>query len=146
MPIINFDILLSIKKILLPIVQPELRYRIMPKEYLSMLAEDQQRNYLLNSINHQSNINKIYLYAKDPYQQKCQFLINKREKNRSKQFKGPKTFVIVQMIYQMFTITLMNKTLGKKIYIVFGIDLIADIFSNKTIEPIVTNYLFLVKN
>ena len=46
----------------------------------------------------------------------------------------------------MFTITLMNKTLGKKIYIVFGIDLIADIFSNKTIEPIVTNYLFLVKN
>ena len=67
MTIINFDILSSIKKILLPIVQPELRYRIMPKEYLSMLAEDQQRNYLLNSINHQSNINKIYLYAKDPY-------------------------------------------------------------------------------
>ena len=118
----------------------------MLKEYLPMLAEDQQRNYLLNSINHQSNINKIQLYAKDPYQPKCQFLIKKREKNRSKQFKGPKTFVIVQMIYQMFTITLMNKTLGKKIYIVFGIDLIADIFSNKTIEPIVTNYLFLVKN
>ena len=117
----------------------------MPKEYLSMLAEIQQRNYLLNSINHQSNINKIYLYAKDPYQQKCQFLINKREKNRSKQFKGPKTFVIVQMIYQMFTLTLMNKTQGKNVFIVFGIDLTADIFSNKTTEPIVTNYLFVVK-
>ena len=117
----------------------------MLKEYLPMLAEDQQRNYLLNSINHQSNINKIYLYAKDPYQQKCQFLINKREKNRSKQFKGPKTFVIVQMIYQMFTLTLMNKTQGKNVFIVFGIDLTADIFSNKTTEPIVTNYLFVVK-
>ena len=117
----------------------------MPKEYLSMLAEDQQRNYLLNSINHQSNINKIQLYAKDPYQPKCQFLIKKREKNRSKQFKGPKTFVIVQMIYQMFTLTLMNKTQGKNVFIVFGIDLTADIFSNKTTEPIVTNYLFVVK-
>ena len=34
-------------------------------------------NSLFNLINHQVNINKIYLYAKDPYESKYQFLINK---------------------------------------------------------------------
>ena len=37
-------------------------------------------NALLNLINHKSDIDKIYLYAKDPYEAKYQFLINKREK------------------------------------------------------------------
>ena len=36
-------------------------------------------NVLLNLINKQPNIDKIYLYAKDPYEAKYQFLINKRE-------------------------------------------------------------------
>ena len=36
-------------------------------------------NSLFNSINHQSSIDKIYLYAKDPYEGKHKFLINKRE-------------------------------------------------------------------
>ena len=38
-----------------------------------------KRNALLNLINHQRDIDKIYLYAKDPYEAKYQFLINKRE-------------------------------------------------------------------
>ena len=37
-------------------------------------------NALLNSINNQPDIDKIYLYAKDPYEAKYQYLINKREK------------------------------------------------------------------
>ena len=36
-------------------------------------------NALLNLINHESYIDKIYLYAKDPYEAKHQLLINKRE-------------------------------------------------------------------
>ena len=36
-------------------------------------------NALLNLINHEPDIDKIYLYAKDPYQAKYQLLINKRE-------------------------------------------------------------------
>ena len=36
-------------------------------------------NALLNLKNNQSDIDKIYLYAKDPYEDKYQFLINKRE-------------------------------------------------------------------
>ena len=37
-------------------------------------------NALLNLINNQSDIDKIYLYAKDSYKVKYQYLINKREK------------------------------------------------------------------
>ena len=36
-------------------------------------------NMLLNLINHQPDIDKIYLYAKDPYKAKYQILIKKRE-------------------------------------------------------------------
>ena len=35
-------------------------------------------NSLFNIINHQTNIDKTYLYAKDPYGSKYQLLINKR--------------------------------------------------------------------
>ena len=44
-------------------------------------------NLLLNLINNQPDIDKIYLYAKDPYKDKYQFLINKRRrKHRIKTF------------------------------------------------------------
>ena len=36
-------------------------------------------NALLNVINNQPDIDKMYLYAKDPYEKKYQFLISKRE-------------------------------------------------------------------
>ena len=36
-------------------------------------------NLLLNLIENQPDIDKIYLYAKDPYESKRQYLINKRE-------------------------------------------------------------------
>ena len=38
-----------------------------------------KKNSLFNVINQQPDIDKICLYAKDPYEAKCQFLINKRE-------------------------------------------------------------------
>ena len=37
-------------------------------------------NALLNLINNQQDIDKIYLYAKDPYEDKHQYLINKRKR------------------------------------------------------------------
>ena len=36
-------------------------------------------NGLLKLINNQQDIDKIYLYAKDPYEDKYQYLINKRK-------------------------------------------------------------------
>ena len=37
-------------------------------------------NALLNLKNNQLAIDKVYLYAKDPYEKKYQYLINKRKK------------------------------------------------------------------
>ena len=37
-------------------------------------------NALSNLINNQLDIDKVYLYAKDPYEAKYQYLIKKREK------------------------------------------------------------------
>ena len=50
-------------------------------------------NTLLNSINHQPDINKISLYAKDLYEAKYLFLINKREKLVLKHCNDLKAFI-----------------------------------------------------
>ena len=50
-------------------------------------------NALLNLINNQSDIDKTYLYAKDPYEAKYQYLINKREKPGLDDFDDPKAFM-----------------------------------------------------
>ena len=50
-------------------------------------------NVLLNLIENQPDIDKIYLYAKDPYETKYQYLINKREGIDIDQFNEPKSFI-----------------------------------------------------
>ena len=50
-------------------------------------------NALLNLINNQLDIDKIYLYAKDPCEKKYQYLINKREKVALDHFMNPKAFM-----------------------------------------------------
>ena len=50
-------------------------------------------NALLNLINNQPDIDKIYLYAKDPYKAKYQYLINKLEKVGLDHFDDPKAFM-----------------------------------------------------
>ena len=50
-------------------------------------------NALLNLINNQPDMDKIYLYAKDPYEPKYQHLINKREKVELDHFNDPKAFM-----------------------------------------------------
>ena len=40
----------------------------------------EKTNVLLNVINNQPDTDKIYLYVKDPYEAKYQYLIEKREK------------------------------------------------------------------
>ena len=50
-------------------------------------------NALLNLINIQSDIDKIYLYAQDPYEEKYQYLINKREKIGVNHYDDPKAFM-----------------------------------------------------
>ena len=47
---------------------------------------------VLNLINNQTDITKIYLYAKDPFDAKYHYLINKREKVGLKHFNDSKAF------------------------------------------------------
>ena len=50
-------------------------------------------NVLFNFINHEPDIDKIILYAKDPYDAKYQLLINKRESIGLKYLNDSKTFI-----------------------------------------------------
>ena len=50
-------------------------------------------NALLSLINNQLDIGIVYLYAKDPYQEIYQFLINKRENAGLKHFNDLKAFL-----------------------------------------------------
>ena len=50
-------------------------------------------NTLLNLIKNQPDIDKIYLYAKDLYESKYQYLINKPESVGITHFKDPKAFI-----------------------------------------------------
>ena len=50
-------------------------------------------NSLCNLITQQPDIDKIYLYTKDPHEAKYQFLITKRESTGLKHFNDSKAFV-----------------------------------------------------
>ena len=50
-------------------------------------------NALLNLINNQPDVDKIYLYVKDSYESKYIFLINKRESTGLKNFNDLKAFL-----------------------------------------------------
>ena len=88
-------------------------------------------NSLFSLINHQPGIEKIYLYAKDPYEAKYQFLINKRENRGLKHWNNSKVFIeylnYMGDIYK--NIGECNPNKKHKILIVFD-DMIADMFSN----------------
>ena len=57
-------------------------------------SESDKTNMLLNIIKHQRpDIDKIYLYAKDPFESKYQLLINGRKKVRIKELKNSKAFI-----------------------------------------------------
>ena len=96
-------------------------------------------NALLNLIDNQPDIDKIYLYAKDPHEAKYQYLINIRESTELKHFNDPKAFIEysndMQDVYK--NIDEYNPDKENKILIVFD-DMIADMIHNKKLNSIVT--------
>ena len=86
----------------------------------------------MNLINNQPDIDKIYLYATDPYDAKYLFLINKRKNTGLKHFNDPKAFTEysndMQDVYE--NIDEYNVDKERKILIVSD-DMIADMI-NKT--------------
>ena len=87
---------------------------------------------LFNLINRQEDIVKNYLYAKDPYEAKYQFLINKRQNTGLKHFNYSKAFIEysndMDDIHKNIEEYNLNKK--RKILIIFNY-MIADMLSNK---------------
>ena len=111
---------------------------------------------LLNLINHEPDIDKIYLHTKEPYEAKYQLLINKTENTGLKYFNDSKAFTEYSNdshdIYK--NIKEYNPNKKWKILFIFD-DMIADMLSNKKLNPIVIelfiterklNILFLSHN
>ena len=96
-------------------------------------------NALFNLINNLPDIDKIYLHAKDPYEAKYQYLINKREKVGLNHYDDPKAFMEYSNDMQDFYKNIEDYNPGKKrkILIVFD-EMIADMINNKRLNPIVT--------
>ena len=96
-------------------------------------------NLLLNLIENQPDIDRIYLYAKDPYESKYQYLINKREGVGLNHFKDPKAFIEysndMHDVYK--NIDDYNPDKENKILIIFD-DMIVDMIHNKKLNSIVT--------
>ena len=96
-------------------------------------------NALLNLINNQPDIDQIYFYAKDPYEKKYQYLINKRENVGLNHFNDPKGFIEysndMQDVYK--NIEDYNPIKKRKVLIIFH-DMIADMINNNKLNPIVT--------
>ena len=104
-------------------------------------------NSFVNLIDQPLDIDKIYLYAKDPYEAKYQFLIKKREDAGTKHFNDSKAFI--EYLNKMFDIHKnikdYNPNKKRKILIVFD-DMIADMLSNKKLNPIVTELFIRRRN
>ena len=102
-------------------------------------SESGKTNALLNLINNQPDIDKIYLYAKGPYEAKYRYLINKREKVGLDHFNDPKAFIEysndMQDVYK--NIEDYNTNKKRKILMIFD-DMIADMINNKKLNPVVT--------
>ena len=135
---INFDDYVNENK-----AQHNLKWPYIPDHPYRMLiiggSGSGKTNALLNLINNQPDIDKIYLYAKDPYEAKYQYLINKREGVGINHFNDPKAFIEysndMQDVYK--NIDEYNTDKERKILIVFD-DMIVDMINNKKLNSLVT--------
>ena len=104
-------------------------------------------NALLSLRDNQPDIDKICLYAKDPYEAKYQYLINIREKAGLNHYDDRKAFMDYSSnmpdVYKKFEEY--NPGKKRKVLIVFD-NMIADIINNKKLNPIVTECLLEVEN
>ena len=95
-------------------------------------------NTLLNLINEQSDIDKIYLYARDLDEPKYKILIKKRKDVRIKHLNDPNAFIersnTMNDVYK--NIHDYNPSRKRKILVIFD-DMIADVMGNKKFQAII---------
>ena len=104
-------------------------------------------NLLLNLTENQPDIDKIYLYAKDPYESRYQYLTNKREGVGINHFNDPETFIEysndMHGVYK--NIDEYNPDKENTILIIFD-DMIADMIHNRKLNSIVTQLFIRGRN
>ena len=90
-------------------------------------------------INNQQDIDEIYLYAKDPYEDTYQYLINRKERVGINHLNDAKAFIEYSndMHDVCKNIDSYHPDKENKILIVF-VDMIADMINNKKLNSIVT--------
>ena len=97
-----------------------------------------QTSTLLNLINEQDDIDKVYLYAKDLIERKYEFLIKKQKNAGTKNLNDPSAFTecsyTMDDVYE--NIDDYNLSRKRTILIVFD-DIIAHIMSNKKFQAII---------
>ena len=95
-------------------------------------------NALINLLNEQKDIDKIYLYAKDLSEPKYEYFIKKREDVVIKHVNNPNEFIkcsnTMDGVYE--NIDDYNSSKNRKVLIVFD-DIIADIMTNKEFQAII---------
>ena len=100
-----------------------------------MVLDLKKTNTLLNSINEQDDIDKIYLYPRDLNEPKYKILIKKRKDVGIKHLNNPNAFVecsnMMDDVYE--NIHDYNSNRKRKFLIVFD-DMMADIMTNKKFE------------
>ena len=111
---------------------PDHPYRIL----LLAVLDQEKPNASFNLINNQPDIDKIYLYPKDPYEEKYQYLVNKRVKVGLNHYDDPKALMYysndMQDVYK--NIEDYNPGNKRKVLTVFD-DMISDMNNNKKLNP-----------
>ena len=102
-------------------------------------SKSRKTNAWLNLIENQPDIDKKYLYAKDPYEAKYQSFINILGKVDLKRFNYPKSFIEYSndMQYVYKNIDEYNIDKERKILTFFD-DMIADMINSKKLNSVVT--------
>ena len=144
---INFDDYINEKKTVQELRSHNFKWPYIPDWPYRILiiggSASGKTNALLNLINNQPDISKIYFYAKDPYETKYQFLINKSENAVLKYFNDRKVFIEYSNDMQNVYKNIDECHADKERKIVSG-DMISDVVSNKKLNSIVTELLIRV--
>ena len=91
-----------------------------------------------NLINNQPDIDKIYLYAKDSYETKYQFLIDKRESTGLKHCNDPKTFIEYSNDMQDLCKNIDEYNVDKECKTIVFDDMVAGMMYNKNLNSVDT--------
>ena len=95
-------------------------------------------NALINVINEQNNIDKIYLYARDLKERKYEYLIKKLEDTGIKHLKSPNAFIecsnTMDDVYENIND---NNLIRKRKKLIVLNDMIVDILRNKRFQTII---------